>query len=55
MSKLMTEDSLYVNLNSLLISIDSLASHFNQNPKHFLGPLGKSRKKIERDLRKQND
>jgi phospholipid/cholesterol/gamma-HCH transport system substrate-binding protein len=55
MSKLMTEDSLYVNLNSLLISIDSLANHFNRNPKHFLGPLGKSRKKIERDLRKQND
>lgn len=55
MSKLMTEDSLYVNLNTLLISIDSLANHFNQNPKHFLGPLGKSRKKIERDLRKQND
>lgn len=52
MSKLMTEDSLYVNLNTLLLSIDSLAKHFNQNPKHFLAPLGKSQKKIERDLRK---
>lgn len=52
-SKLMTEDSLYVNLNNVLLSIDSLASHFNRNPKHFLGPLGKSQKKIERDLRKQ--
>jgi len=54
-SKLMTEDTLYVNLNKLLVSLDSLSNHLNQNPKHFLGPLGKSRKKIERDLRKQEE
>lgn len=54
-SKLMTDDSLYVNLNRLLLSIDSLAKHFNQNPKHFMAPLGKSQKKIERDLKKQNE
>ena len=54
-SKLMTEDSLYVNLNRLLVSIDSLASHFNNNPKHFMSPLGKSRKKIERDLKEQSE
>lgn len=53
-SKLLTEDSLYVNLNRLLQSVDSLATHFNQNPKHFLAPLGKSQKKIERDLKKKN-
>lgn len=53
MSKLLTEDSLYVNLNKLLNSVDSLAIHFNQNPRHFLAPLGKSRRKIERDLKKQ--
>ena len=53
-SKLLTEDSLYVNLNRLLESVDSLAEHFNKNPKHFLAPLGKSQKKIERDLKKQN-
>jgi phospholipid/cholesterol/gamma-HCH transport system substrate-binding protein len=51
-SKLLTEDSLYVNLNKLLLSIDSLANHFNAHPKHFLGPLGKSSKKIERDHEK---
>jgi phospholipid/cholesterol/gamma-HCH transport system substrate-binding protein len=55
MSKLLTEDSLYVNLNKLLLSIDSLANHFNQNPKHFMAPLGKSQKKIERDLNKQKE
>ena len=53
-SKLLTEDSLYVNLNRLLQSVDSLAEHFNQNPKHFLAPLGKSKKKIERDLKNKN-
>ncbi len=53
LSKLMTEDSLYVNLNKLLGSIDSLASHFNNNPKHFMAPLGMSRKKIERELKEQ--
>lgn len=54
MSKLMTEDTLYVNLNRLLQSVDSLATHFNEYPRHFLAPLGKSRKKIERDLRKED-
>ncbi|HKZ37819.1 MAG TPA: MlaD family protein [Chryseolinea sp.] len=53
MSKLMTEDSLYMNLNQLLNSVDSLAKHFNTNPKHFMAPLGKSQRRIERDLKKQ--
>lgn len=52
-SKLMTEDSLYVNLNKMLLTIDSLATHFNENPKHFMSPLGKSQKRIQRDLEKQ--
>ena len=52
-SKLMTEDSLYNNLNSLLQNLDSLANHFNENPKHFMAPLGRSRKKIEKDLEEQ--
>lgn len=53
MSKLMTEDTLYVNLNKLLLTLDTLASHLNENPKHFMAPLGKSRSKIQRDLEKQ--
>jgi phospholipid/cholesterol/gamma-HCH transport system substrate-binding protein len=51
--KLLTEDSLYVNLNKMLISVDSLANHFNQNPNHFLAPLGKSKKQIEKDAKKK--
>jgi phospholipid/cholesterol/gamma-HCH transport system substrate-binding protein len=48
-SKLMNEDSLYVNLNTLLNNLDSLANHLNENPRHFMAPFGKSRKKIERE------
>lgn len=54
-SKLMTDDSLYVNLNKLLLNLDSLANHFDSNPKHFLAPLGKSKKRIERDRRKEEE
>jgi phospholipid/cholesterol/gamma-HCH transport system substrate-binding protein len=54
-SKLLTDDSLYVNLNKTLLSIDSLAKHFNSNPKHFMAPLGKSKRKIDRDLKKQQE
>lgn len=53
--RLMKEDTLYNNLNSSLHSLDTLLQHMNANPKHFFGPLGKSRKKIEKDLRKQSE
>jgi phospholipid/cholesterol/gamma-HCH transport system substrate-binding protein len=53
MSKLMTEDTLYVNLNKLLLTLDTLATHLNENPKHFFAPLGKSNERIMRDLKKQ--
>ncbi len=55
MSKLMTEDTLYVNLNRLLLRMDSLVEHINHYPKHFTSPLGKSHKKVERDLQKLED
>lgn len=53
LGKLLNEDQVYVNLNKLLLSIDSLATHFNENPRHFMSPLGKSRKKIIDELEKQ--
>jgi len=55
LSKLMTEDSVYNNLNRLLLDLDSLATHFNNNPRHFLAPLGKKSKKIERDRRREEE
>lgn len=54
-SKLMTEDSLYNNLNNLLMRLDTLATHFDNNPRHFLAPLGKSSKKIEKERRKEEE
>ena len=54
-SKLMTDDSLYNNLNKVLANVDSLAQHFNNNPKHFLAPLGKSQKRIERDRKEARE
>lgn len=50
--KAMSDDALYNNLNQAILDLSELANHFNTNPKHFLGPLGKSSKKIERDLKK---
>lgn len=55
MGRLMNEDSLYVNLNKLIVDLDKLSKHFNSNPKHFLGPLGKSKSRIEKDLRKEEE
>jgi phospholipid/cholesterol/gamma-HCH transport system substrate-binding protein len=54
-SKLLTDDSLYNNLNKVLVNIDSLATHFNNNPKHFMAPLGKSQKKIEKDKKEARE
>lgn len=51
--RMMKDDSVYVSLNNALIDLDSLLIHMNENPKHFFGPLGKSSKKIEKDLKKQ--
>jgi phospholipid/cholesterol/gamma-HCH transport system substrate-binding protein len=53
LGKLLYEDSLYQNLNKTMLDMDSLLIHMNENPKHFFGPLGKSKKKIDKDLAKQ--
>jgi len=52
LGKLMYEDSLYQNLNNTILDLDSLLIHMNENPKHFFGPLGKSKKQIEKDKQK---
>ena len=55
LSLLLSDDSLYNNLNKTAFDLDKLLKHINENPKHFFAPLVKSRKKIERDLRKQKE
>lgn len=55
MHKLLTDDSLYNNLNKTIEDLDRLIIHLDQNPKHFFAPLGKSKSKIEKDRRKEED
>lgn len=50
MGKILKEDTLYNNLNKALIDLDKLLIHFNENPKHFMAPLGKKKKKIDKEL-----
>lgn len=45
--KLLNNDSVYNNLNKLLIDMDELIIHFNNYPKDFLGPLGRKNKKLK--------
>jgi phospholipid/cholesterol/gamma-HCH transport system substrate-binding protein len=44
--KLMNDDSLYNNLNKVLLDLDELIIHFNNYPKDFLKPLGRKNKKL---------
>ena len=53
LGRLMNDDSLYINLNKTLIDLDELLIHMNENPNHFFAPIGKKRKKIEKDRKKQ--
>lgn len=53
--RLLKEDSIYTALNRTILDLDSLLVHINTYPKHFLAPLGKSRKKIEKDLAKEKN
>ena len=52
-SKLLTQDTLYRNINRVLGNIDSLTIHFNREPKDFLDPLGRTPKQMERARRKE--
>jgi phospholipid/cholesterol/gamma-HCH transport system substrate-binding protein len=45
--QLMKNDSLYQNLNQLLIDLDKMVIHFNQYPKDFLKPLGRKNSKLK--------
>ena len=45
--KLLQSDSLYNNLNKLLVDMDELVIHFNNYPKDFMKPLGRKNKKLK--------
>ena len=45
--KMLNNDSVYNNLNKLLVDMDELIIHFNNYPKDFMKPLGRKNKKLE--------
>ncbi|MEO9871580.1 MlaD family protein [Ekhidna sp.] len=45
--KMLNNDSVYNNLNKLLVDMDELIIHFNNYPKDFMGPLGRKNKKLK--------
>ncbi len=50
LGKLISNDSVYNNLNQLLIDLDKLTNHFNEYPKDFLKPLGRKHKKVKKNI-----
>ena len=44
LGKLISDDSLYNNINQTMTDLDKLILHMDQYPKHFFSPLGKSHK-----------
>ncbi|SNT15066.1 phospholipid/cholesterol/gamma-HCH transport system substrate-binding protein [Ekhidna lutea] len=47
LGKMLNNDSVYNNLNKLLVDLDELVIHFNNYPKDFMGPLGRKNKKLK--------
>ena len=45
--KLISNDSLYQNLNKTVVDLDKLLIHFNQYPRDFMKPLGRKHNKLE--------
>lgn len=53
--KLLSSDSLYVDIKKTMEDLDKLLIHFDENPKDFLAPLGRSKKKIEKARAKEQE
>lgn len=53
LGKLVKDDTLHTQLNQTLVDLDKLLIHFDENPKHFMAPLGKSKKKIAAERAKE--
>ena len=45
--KLISEDSLYQNLNQTLVDLDKLLIHLNNYPRDFMSPLGRKNRRLE--------
>ena len=47
LGKMINNDSIYNNLNKLLVDMDELVIHFNNYPKDFMRPLGRKHNKLK--------
>ena len=45
--KLINEDVLYQNLNKMLVDLDEVLIHFNQYPRDFMKPLGRTHENLQ--------
>jgi len=48
--RLLTEDSLYNNIDTFLKEASTLIIHANQYPRHFTAPFGKKHKRVMKDM-----
>lgn len=53
LGKLINNDSLYNTLNKTLEDFDKVMIHLEEEPNYFLSPLGKTRKQVEKQRRKE--
>ena len=53
LGKLINNDSLYNILNKTLEDFDKVMIHLEEEPNYFLSPLGKTRKQVEKQRRKE--
>lgn len=53
LGKLINNDSLYNNLNKTLEDFDKIMIHLEEEPNYFLSPLGKTRKQVEKQRKKE--
>lgn len=53
LGKLISNDSLYNTLNKTLEDFDKVMIHLEDEPNYFLSPLGKTRKQIEKQRKKE--
>ena len=53
LGKLINNDSLYNTLNKTLEDFDKVMIHLEEEPNYFLSPLGKTKKQVEKQRRKE--
>ena len=45
------DKKMYENINKTMVDLQETLEHLNRNPNHFMAPLGKTEKQIEKEKR----